>query len=150
MEHSMTDATDPSPEATHAAIWILDPYKLNEIAFKERVTPSIEGGQCAEFVEPAFRRVDEPAHNACAAMAAEADIRMIMQQGCFTIHTSNQASLNQVEGHGRFLRAFTIATELLDQFAGGLSASGIRQADLFPDLGHLASELKHTYRHAAI
>lgn len=79
-----------------------------------------------------------------AARASEIDLRMFVQQGCFTIHSS-QAALNMRQRHGEFLRLVILDAGHLDRLAQEIHACGFRQGDIYPELGNLAEELKPTY-----
>ena len=130
--------------AQDAAIWVLDPYRLNMQEEFQPLTPSIDAHMCEEMLQPAF--TDGVAENGrvLAAMASETDLRMFVQQGCFTIHSSRTA-LNKRKGHAEFLRPVILDAGHLDRIAQEIQACGFRQGDIYPDLGNLATELKRTY-----
>jgi hypothetical protein len=77
-----------------------------------------------------------------AVMASETDLRMFVQQGCFTVH-SLQAPISELIGAERFLQKLVIPASVVLGFAAEIDACGFRQGDIFPDLEHLAAELKH-------
>jgi hypothetical protein len=125
-------------------IWTLLPHVLNVRNGFDPVTPSIEAHMCESMLVPAF--TDRAKENAkvMAAMASETDMRMFVQQGCFTIH-SRQDALNSEQGHSDFLRPIVIRSDWVPRAALEIAACGFRQGDIYPDLGNLADELKHTY-----
>jgi hypothetical protein len=137
-----------SAEPQDAVVWILEPHRLNKLEELGDVTPSIDAHTCAPMLTPAFthwdkekNRIFEENHKVLAAMAAEKDVRMFVQQGCFTIH-SDQRPLNKREGHESYLSRIMIPAESVKQMAFEIDVCGFRKGDLFPDLGHLADELK--------
>lgn len=139
---------DKSAKPQDAVVWILEPHRLNKLEGFEVVTPSIDAHTCTPMLTPAFTHWDkekeraiEENHKVLAAMAAEKDIRMFVQQGCFTIH-SDQRPLNKREGHENYLSKITIPSQFVKQIAFEIGVCGFRKGDLFPDLGHLADELK--------
>ncbi len=127
-----------------AAIWVLYPHTMNWDLKQQRVTPSIDAGMCQEMLAPAFRHEKPEPGGVLAAMAVETDLRMFVQQGCFTIHSERNA-LSRLEGQGKWLRKLTIPAASVHRVARELQTAGFRDGDLFPDLGHLADELKASH-----
>jgi len=125
-------------------IWTLLPHVLNVRNGFDPVTPSIEAHMCESMLVPAFTDRDRENDRVMAAMASETDLRMFVQQGCFTIHSS-QGALNREQGHSEFLRPIAIKAAQVPRVALEIAACGFRQGDIYPDLGNLADELKHTY-----
>lgn len=132
-------------EPQDACLWILEPHLLNEIEGFGEVTPSINAHMCRDMLRPAFYHQGEENDKIMAAMAAETDMRMFVQQGCFTIH-SYKGPLNQREGHQRYLSALRIPARNVCEVAFAIDALGFRKGDIFPDLEHLAGELKERFR----
>ncbi len=126
-----------------AAIWILEPHKLNVSEGFEDITPTIEAHMCTDLLKPAFtdKRLKRPPGRVLAAMAAERDIRMFIQQGCFTIHM-DETPLNKRRRHETYLTRLTIPAEFVKNMAFEIDVCGFRKGDIFPDLGHLADELR--------
>ena len=127
-----------------AIIWMLDPHGLNRSEGFDNVTPSIEAHMCKTMISAAFTHRDKENKKVLAVMAAENDLRMFVQQGCFTIH-SDQRPLNLRVGHQAYLSAIVIPAKHIKRFAGEVGVCGLRKGDIFPDLGHLADELKDTW-----
>jgi hypothetical protein len=134
-----------APEAQDACIWVLEPHKLNEREQLGEVTPSIDANMCRDMLRPAFYHTEEENNKVMAVMAAESDVRMFVQQGCFTIH-SYRESLNRRPGHEEYLSGFRIPAEKVREVAFAVDACGFRKGDVFPDLEHLAAELKGLYK----
>jgi hypothetical protein len=128
-----------------AVIWVLHPHNLNRLRGGTDVTPSINGELCRPLLSPAFDH-EAPEHGFVrAVMGSETDLRLFVQQGCFTIHC-DRTPLNRMQGHGQFLDALVIPAAHIEQMADELDVCSFRQGDIFPDLGHLAAELKETHR----
>ena len=128
-----------------AAIWILYPHDLNVYEGFSSVTPAIDAHTCAEMLRPAFTDNDSSENGkVLAAMASETDLRMFVQQGCFTIHSS-QVALNRTQGHSRFLHPVIVDADHIPRMAQEIHSCGFRQGDIYPDLGNLADELKRAY-----
>lgn len=124
-----------------ACIWVLEPHTMNESEGFENITPSIDAHMCRDMLRRAFYHKGEENDKVMAVMAAETDVRMFVQQGCFTIH-SYKGALNKRDGHQQYLSAFRIPSDRVRQMAFELDVCGFRKGDIFPDLQHLADELK--------
>jgi hypothetical protein len=130
--------------AIDASIWILDPFSLNEREGFEVVTPAIDSDTCREMLRPAFSANWPENDKIRAAMASETDLRMFVQQGCFTIH-SQRVPLNKKEGSAAYLNAVKIPARSIRAIADEIRVCGFRRGDIFPDLANLAQELKSLY-----
>jgi hypothetical protein len=99
---------------------------------------------CEEMLASAFTEGSKENDKILAAMASETDMRIFVQQGCFTVHSSPEA-LNRKPGNSEYLRAVVIREKDAPRMALEINACGFRQGDIFPDLGNLAGELKRSY-----
>jgi len=128
-----------------ACIWVLEPHELNKIEGHGDITPSIEAHMCEKMIVPAFSAEGKENDKVMAVMAAENDIRMFVQQGCFTIHSLTK-SLEKHQERACFLKKIVIPAERVRTIAIEIDVCGFRKGDIFPDLQHLADELKGTYQ----
>jgi hypothetical protein len=133
-----------APAVHDAVIWILRPLALNAAMGDTDVTPSINGELCRPLLDPAFNHTAPDSRLVRAVMASETDLRLFVQQGCFTIH-GDPAPLNRIPGHGRFLDAIVVPAAAVPRLADELDLCGFRQGDIFPDLGHLAAEIRQAH-----
>ncbi|MGX1790885.1 FRG domain-containing protein [Bosea sp. NPDC055332] len=124
-----------------AEIWILNPFRLNESEGFSPITPPIDANKCLGMLIPAFANGYEENNKVIAAMAAESDIRMFVQQGCFTIH-SRSTPLNETPNHEEYLRSMIVPQESVQALADEIRLCGFRRGDIYPDLANLANELK--------
>jgi hypothetical protein len=124
-----------------ACIWILEPHIMNEHEGFGDITPSLDAHMCRDMLRPAFYHQGEENDKVLATMAAESDVRMFVQQGCFTIH-SYRGPLDERQGHEAYLSSLIIPAEKVRDIAFEIDACGFRKGDIFPDLEHLAVELK--------
>jgi hypothetical protein len=132
-------------EGRDAKVWILDPFSLNSLEGFEAITPSIDATMCSELLRPAFSDYDTIENeDVIAVMSAETDLRMFVQQGCFTIH-SRTAPLEHTEGHRRYLSSITIPGDAVHSFADEVRTCGFRRADIYPDLANLALDLLNAH-----
>lgn len=125
---------------THASIWALAPGALNEAQGFEGYLYPLNAARLTKLLRPAIKGRDTT-KKVVAAWAIETDPRMQVQQGAFTVHSSD-LPLNKIKGSENWLRQFIIPVKDVHTIARELDLMGIRLADLFPDLDHLATELK--------
>ncbi|MFT4044963.1 MAG: FRG domain-containing protein [Gordonia sp. (in: high G+C Gram-positive bacteria)] len=133
-----------------ADVWVLDPRALNEITCPAQgaILGAIESGVVNRLVTEAFYdpaleselpKFDPPVY---AAMSVEFDIRMLVQQGGFTIHGAELCPLEQEEKlRPALLARFRIESEAIPRFAEELTVAGYTEAAIYPDLDHIAEEL---------
>lgn len=74
-----------------------------------------------------------------AVMASETDLRMVVQQGAFTVHARDCGPINRNPVLRDFVVKFVI--EDVASFADEISTAGLAEAGIYPDLDHLSSEL---------
>jgi hypothetical protein len=131
---------EKAAEAEDAVIWILEPHILNEREDFSKFTPSIDAHMCEEMLAPAFTDRAKENDKVVAVMAAETDIRMFVQQGCFTIH-SDQTPLEKREHNEGYLSGITIPAKYVRHMTREIDICGFRKGDIYPDLANLATEL---------
>jgi hypothetical protein len=93
------------------------------------------------MLEPAFTNKAAENGKVFAVMAAEKDLRMFVQQGCFTVH-SDRTPLNKRLQATQYLSRITVPASDIRLFATEIEVCGFCKGDIFPDLGNLAAELK--------
>jgi hypothetical protein len=95
-------------------------------------------------VFPLFKRAmmtGEPRTDTIAAVAApERDLRMLLQQSCFTIHDTI-APLEDLTADEGIVQKYVIPATNKVRVASELEALGMRWSSIFPDLGSLATYL---------
>jgi hypothetical protein len=134
-------ATEGTTDAAEdACIWALAPSVLNESQGFEPLLYPLSANSLRPLLEPAKKGVDS-SDRIVAAMAVEADPRMQMQQGAFTVHAS-MTPLNLLEGADRWLRRFVVPADGVSALRQELRLLGYRADYLFPDLEALAEELR--------
>lgn len=132
---------NPQISVEDAVIWILDPHALNNHETGKAITPSLDAKMCHEMVAAAFTDKYPENQKVLAVMAAETDMRMSVQQACFTIH-SFDGPLETHLTYKQFLTAMCIPSDAVHAMAHAIDVCGFRKGDIFPDLDHLADELK--------
>jgi hypothetical protein len=133
-----------SEPVADASLWILDPIRLNVSEDYPPITPAIDAHGCKEILVPAFTDSDPEVDKVRAVMAIETDLRILIQQGCFTIH-SRREPLDGAPRSTEYLQLVRIPAAAIKAIADELEVCALRRADLFPDLANLAGELKGLY-----
>jgi len=130
-------------ETKAASIWVVDAIKLNVAQGFEPVAPPLNAKVVEPLVRPAIKGGEETG-KVTAAMAVENDPRMQVQQGAFTVHTTDRP-LNEMVGCDEWLHEFIIPLDAAKRIAWQLDILGVRVSQLFPDLHNLANELRNDY-----
>lgn len=125
---------------TDAVIWCLRPTLLNESQGWEPLIYPLNSRTIAPLIDPPFKG-DEREERIAAAWPLESDNRMLIQQSGFTVHASS-TPLQELPRRGRWLHRIVIPADAVGGLRNELHALGVRIADLFPDLEHLAMELR--------
>ena len=131
----------PKAQPEEAVVWVLDPHALNKNQLRADITPSLEAAACHEMVAAAFTDKYKAEPRVLAVMASESDLRMSVQQACFTLH-SYEGALESHAVYKTFLTPVYIPAGAVQGVALELDFCGFRKGDVFPDLDHLADELK--------
>lgn len=124
-----------------AAIWVLQPHELNAQECEQAVTPAIDAEMVSPLLDPAFLHKAEETQQVLAVMASEHDLRMFVQQGCFTVH-SDKTPLNKRPNCSSYMKKLVIPAQAVPSFAKEVEICGFRKGDIYPDLEHLADELR--------
>ena len=130
-------------------LWALSPSKLNETEFQVGMLLS----PYREDIQPLFKApfVDsgENTNKIAAVSIRHIDIRQTVQLSVFSIH-GDKTPLNEHDDSGLFLTRFEIPAISKKVLRLELLALGIRESNIFPDLDHLADELKTMARDGLI
>lgn len=132
---------DQADDLTDAAIWLLDPTKLNESQGYEPVFPPLNANFVEQLVRPALKGGDTSELAVLAVAPIESDVKMFAQQGAFTVHVADEP-LNLMTGSDEWLMKIVVPVRHVPGMARDLDVLGLRLAGLFPDLYHLAREIK--------
>lgn len=130
-------------------LWALCPAELNEKDFKTAMLLSPHREDVQVLFKSPFIDSDEDVNKIAAVTIRHIDIRMTVQLSVFSIHGST-VPLNEYAGHDQFLIKFEIPPESKRPLRLELVALGIRESNMFPDLDHLAVELKEMAREGLI
>lgn len=124
------------------AIWGLAPSFLNKNQINDELLQGVGGNPAAGLFNEAFHGGEqEPQGPTVAINASEVDIRMLVQRSTFTIHGSRVA-LEELPDQDKFLQKFVVPAVAKPQLKEIMKAFGYSEANLFPDLEHLAKEIR--------
>jgi len=129
-----------SINVTDACVWAIAPATLNQNQGLEPLLYTLNAGDLHELLRPAFK-VGACREIVAAAVPFESDVRMQVQQGVFTIHATG-VPLEKMAGAGAWLHRFVIPQAAVAGISREVEVLGLGLADLFPDLGNLAQELR--------
>jgi len=145
---------DPERLGMDGAIWALDAVRLNEVELGRRVIVTADdpvgtlacGLPFSDLSAPDLDREERELiarlQDAVVAMEPhETFARMLLQQSRFTVH-GRSTGLETTLADSTLLSRFVIPARRKVYFARTLSLLGIRLSTVFPDLDHLAEELR--------
>jgi hypothetical protein len=138
---AVEESKSPSEDA---CIWALTPSKLNESQGFEPLLFPLSAKSLRPLLRPA-KKGSDTTDKIIAAMAVEADPRMQMQQGAFTVHAST-TPLNLLDDADKWLRRLVVPASSIPALRKELKYLGYRADYLFPELEALARELKSLIR----
>lgn len=131
-------------EPTDAIIWALAPTRLNVSQGYKPLYPPLNARVVQQLVRPARKGDDASKMGVLAVTPLETDLKMLTQQGAFTVHVID-TPLNQLPNCSDWLKRVIIPAQGVAGMARELDVLGVRLADLFPDLQSLAKEITNMY-----
>ena len=138
------ELTPVSPKANRedGALWGLAPTHLNEDQCDNRVVLGPGSHPVSTLFDEAFRGSrGEPNTTIAAINSNHVDIRMMVQHAEFTIHGTADP-MESLPNNERFLVKVIVPSAAKASLKQALALFGISEAALFPDLEHLAKELR--------
>lgn len=132
-----------------AAIWGMAPFVLNANHAKQEGLPQIANPELMSLMRSAFLR-PKTSEKIMAFLADEVDIRMLVQSSRFTIHDT-RTPMEDLIGSDQFLVKIQVPVKAKPAIRSQLARMGVTESHLFPDLDHLAHEVKgKTFRDPAM
>ena len=130
-----------------AAVWVLDPYELNESKF----SPSIQGNnvyapnssvtpqkykmKLKQWLPELNQKIDSLPASTIAIYPAQTHQRMSAQRSCFTIHGRDINGLTKYQdGNNGFLEKIILPSDCILKIKTELSRCGIDEVTVYPDL----------------
>ncbi len=127
---------------TDGCVWGFNPYRFNENQIKEARVLGAFNKKCQTLFREAFDKKEEFDKRIMAVFPPEIDQRVQAQLSRFTIH-GEDIPLETFPLQGEILLQLVIPSDAKKLIRRQLYFIGIREANLFPDLHHLASELRY-------
>ncbi|MBI4773739.1 MAG: FRG domain-containing protein [Deltaproteobacteria bacterium] len=122
-------------------LWALNPSALNFQEFRTRdLLPPYREDVIGLFQAP-FGVAKKDIHRIASVVIRHVDVRMTVQLSAFTVHGAN-TPLNKHCGKESFLFKYEIPSKSKQLLRLELIGMGIRESNIFPDLDHLADELR--------
>ena len=139
-------------KAHNAAVWILDPWSLNDVSIKQESIPIADHPDLRAYELIQNHRIIErevTAELPVAVRSNRATPRIIAQRGQFTIHGSIREGLDSIVKSNGFndvrLGKIKIDGKCKKSLFRELYLSGVSNSKLFPELNGLSLEIRHRY-----
>jgi len=136
-------ATEPEYNEVDGAIYALSPYSLNKMQsgnnHRELLAPY--DAPANEIIESVFNKNLASPQKIVAIRPVEVDIRLLIQISVFTLHGHSNL-LERIPGAENFIVKIKIPKGSKKNLREQLKHLGIRTSNIFPDLDHLAREIK--------
>lgn len=133
-------ATTGAPPDKASAIWVLDPFRMNQAMHGKMSLLGAEFPEVAKLVNPPFSDDAAEAHGVAAFFPQHVDLRLLVQLASFTIHGTTEP-LNKWSGSESFVHRCVIPADAKATIFNQLFRLGIRRSTLFPDLTNLSAEI---------
>lgn len=135
-----------SQEDVDAAVWVMNPMKLNQKAGYGEYVPPINYDSLKDDLEGAFsNKIDEDNQGQDRIVACHGvgnDLRMYVQQSDFTIHSSAE-QLDQLllsDESCDYVYKIRIPKQIRPKLLHQLDAMGFHESSIYPDMEHIAKE----------
>ena len=138
-------AVREKPGERDAAVWVLDPWALNQHSVKKGELLLAEDPLAARYLQQPYpkRRKKMPDYPA-AIVPSHNSARITVQRGAFTIHGSSKAGIEKVFT-GRLLQIVIPKLEAVP-IKRALRMAGIGEFTVFPELDGLCREICAAHR----
>ena len=121
-------------------LFAFSPHKLNERQSGIMANFTTCHPHVRDFFLPPFNQDAQNPEKIAAFMPKEGDARMLLQQSGFTVH-GTAPSLEEPIYHNEILIKWDIPCSANRTIRAELSALGINESTLFPELEHLAKHM---------
>lgn len=127
----------------HGALWSLSPMFLNESQSGNK-RKEVFMGDGLKTAEHIAKEADTINGRIIAVFPSHKDIRHLIQSSRFTVHSTDNP-LDSLEGYNDFCNKIIISPKGKKDILKTLRVFGVSESYLYPDLEHLASDLKRNY-----
>ena len=149
VEDYFTSSSNLEP-SKDSAIWVLSPSMLNVVSGFDPHISSIYTEPARKMIDPAFADPKWESDWAnvkdkiIAVSAIETELRMMVQQSAFTIH-SYKEPLEKYQGNEKYLWKILVPKERMNFLAEELGLLGFLPSIIYPDIESLSNEIKIRY-----
>lgn len=123
------------------ALFALSPYLLNRFQIKRNELLMPEEKEALDAMAPAFNDGKAEASHVVAVRPSEVDIRLMVQLSVFTLNGFD-TSIDGLEKSDDFTIKYKIPASVKSELISKLKQLGVRLSNIFPDLEHLAEEIR--------
>lgn len=137
---------------TDAAVWVLNPMKLNQKMDYGEYVPPINYRSVEKYLEGAFSEPQEAQdqvgnnniNGIIACHGVGNDLRMYVQQSNFTVHSSDLRldKLLEEDDNCDYLYKIRISSQIKKVLFKQLDIMGFHDSTIYPDMEHIAEEQK--------
>ena len=143
---------ESEPEDDGPLVWILNPYQLNkttcdrETIFVPHLGMGVSDQQVklGAYLPDCLKRNDDPPEIPSLPLAIEppyTNVRMHIQQGCFTVHGQHRISLEEITDVGDALRPLFLDAACAETMRAELEQLGFRSEWVYQDLDRVAQRV---------
>lgn len=131
---------------TDAAVWVLNPMKLNKKVGYGEYVPPISYDSLSGDLEGAFSNQDnddnESQGKIIACHGVGCDLRMYVQQSDFTIHSTTERldRILKLDESCDYFYKIRIPQKIRKKLLVQLDAMGFHESSIYPDMEHIAKE----------
>lgn len=131
---------------TDAAVWVLNPMKLNKKVGYGEYVPPISYDSLRGDLEGAFSDHDkddyELQNRIIACHGVGCDLRMYVQQSDFTIHSTTERldQILKLDESCDYFYKICIPQKIRKKLLVQLDAMGFHESSIYPDMEHIAKE----------
>lgn len=136
-------ATEPDHDKTDGALYALSPYALNKIQTGHRSLLMPYDAPAIEIIDSVFKENLDSPKKIVAIRPMEVDIRLLTQISVFTLHGHNEL-IEKMQNAQDFIIKIKVPKGSKRNLREQLKHLGVRASNIFPDLDHLAKEVKMT------
>lgn len=127
-------------------LWILRPKLLNKLeGFGSCIYP-MDKHTVVDMIKPAFKKSGNKMKGKdkiIACYPVEYNIRIYTQQSAFTVH-NYKGKITEI-GNDNLLKKYIIPSKFKKEILNELNICGITLRNIYPDIEHIAQELKDFY-----
>ena len=128
-------------DTSDACIWMFAPSGLNKHYGYNKYLYPLDHSIALSLIEPIFDHMAPSSNKILACWPIHHNLRVCYQKSAFTLHDSD-VPMENIDGNGKWLEKIVIPDTAKSNFIKALSILGVELTDVFPDMEHIAQELR--------